>query len=109
MMPRQGSTGGKQKLGPISKQNDRYLRHLLVVGAHAVLRRGQAEPTKLSLAGAAPDAATVQGRSHCACQQDGTRRLGVCWPGEAPIGRHDSRRREKRAPDGRMRLRPCLS
>src|SRR5262244_1372665 len=28
----------------------------------------QAEPAKLSLAGAAPGAATVQGRGHCACQ-----------------------------------------
>ena len=36
-MPRQDSTGGKQKLGPISKQGDRYLRRILVVGAHAVL------------------------------------------------------------------------
>ena len=27
------STGGKQKLGPISKQGDRYLRRILVVGA----------------------------------------------------------------------------
>ena len=32
------STGGKQRLGPISKQGDRYLRRILVVGAHAVLR-----------------------------------------------------------------------
>ena len=32
-MPRQNSTGGKQKLGPISKQGDRYLRRILVVGA----------------------------------------------------------------------------
>jgi transposase len=32
-VPRQDSTGGKQKLGPISKQGDRYLRRILVVGA----------------------------------------------------------------------------
>jgi transposase len=38
LVPRQDSTGGKQKLGPISKQGDRYLRRILVVGAHAVLR-----------------------------------------------------------------------
>src|SRR5262245_26673494 len=31
--PREDSTGGKQKLGPISKQGDRYLRRILVVGA----------------------------------------------------------------------------
>src|SRR6202007_1496254 len=41
LVPRQDSTGGKQKLGPVSKQGDRYLRRLLVVGGHAVLRRAQ--------------------------------------------------------------------
>jgi transposase len=37
LVPRQDSTGGKQKLGPISKQGDQYLRRILIVGAHAVL------------------------------------------------------------------------
>src|ERR1700692_2286879 len=32
-----GSTGGKERLGRISKMGNRYLRKLLVVGAHAVL------------------------------------------------------------------------
>jgi transposase len=40
-LPRHDSTGGKQKLGPISKQGDRYLRRILIVGAHAVLRRAK--------------------------------------------------------------------
>jgi transposase len=31
LVPRQDSTGGKQKLGPISKQGDQYLRRILVV------------------------------------------------------------------------------
>jgi transposase len=44
LVPRQDSTGGKPKLGPISKQGDRYLRRLLVVGAHAVLRRAKQSP-----------------------------------------------------------------
>ena len=46
LVPRQDSTGGKQKLGPISKQGDRYLRRILVVGAHAVLRRAKQSPEK---------------------------------------------------------------
>src|SRR5229473_8701169 len=46
LVPRQDSTGGKQKLGPISKQGDRYLRRLLIVGAIAVLRRAQENPGK---------------------------------------------------------------
>src|SRR5262249_62342181 len=46
LVPRQDSTGGKAKLGPISKQGDRYLRRILVVGAHSVLRRAQQKPQK---------------------------------------------------------------
>jgi transposase len=46
IVPRQDSTGGKQKLGPISKQGDQYLRRILVVGAHAVLKRARHQPEK---------------------------------------------------------------
>jgi transposase len=46
LVPREDSTGGKQKLGPISKQGDRYLRRILVVGAHAVLRYAKQNPEK---------------------------------------------------------------
>jgi transposase len=46
LVPRQHSTGGKQKLGGISKQGDRYLRRLLVVGATAVIRHARAHPEK---------------------------------------------------------------
>ena len=45
-------TGGKQKLGPISKQGDQYLRRILVVGAHAVLS-GRARNQEISVAHAA--------------------------------------------------------
>jgi transposase len=37
LTPRQHSSGGKEKLGRITKMGDRYLRKLLVVGACAVL------------------------------------------------------------------------
>lgn len=37
--PRIHGTGGKVTLGPITKQGDRYLRRLLVLGATAVLGR----------------------------------------------------------------------
>jgi transposase len=46
LVPREDSTGGKQKLGPISKQGDRYLRRILVVGACAVLRYARQQPEK---------------------------------------------------------------
>lgn len=41
-VPRQEGTGGRVKLGPISKRGDGYLRKLLVNGAMAVLRSKQA-------------------------------------------------------------------
>jgi transposase len=37
LTPKQNSSGGKERLGRISKMGNRYLRTLLVVGAHAVL------------------------------------------------------------------------
>ena len=46
LVPRQDLTGGKQKLGPISKQGDRYLRRILIVGAISVLRRARENPGK---------------------------------------------------------------
>jgi len=38
LVPRQNSTGGKQRLGGITKAGDRYLRKLLVVGATGHIR-----------------------------------------------------------------------
>jgi transposase len=38
LVPKQNSSGGKQKLGGISKQGDRYLRGLFTAGALAVIR-----------------------------------------------------------------------
>jgi transposase len=46
LVPRQTSSGGKERLGSISKQGDRYLRRLLVVGATAVLRHARTHPDK---------------------------------------------------------------
>lgn len=41
LVPGQHSTGGRQKLGPISKRGDGYLRRLLVTGATAALERSK--------------------------------------------------------------------
>jgi transposase len=38
LVPKEDSTGGKRRLGSISKQGNRYLRWLLVTGAMAVIR-----------------------------------------------------------------------
>jgi transposase len=37
-VPKQNSSGGKDKLGSIGKQGDRYLRNLFTAGALAVIR-----------------------------------------------------------------------
>jgi transposase len=46
LVPRQNSSGGKQRLGAISKQGDRYLRRLLISGAMAVVRHARTRPDK---------------------------------------------------------------
>jgi transposase len=49
LTPRQHSSGGKERLGRISKMGNRYLRKLLVVGAHAVLfhRKPHGDPLRM--------------------------------------------------------------
>jgi len=45
LVPRQSSTGGKERLGRISKQGDQYLRWLLVAGAMSVIRHAKRRGT----------------------------------------------------------------
>jgi transposase len=57
LVPRQNSTGGKTRLGGISKRGDSYLRRLLVNGAHAALLRSKAakaDPWLIALRGRRP-------------------------------------------------------
>jgi transposase len=46
LVPRQHSSGGKDRLGSISKQGDRYLRSLFTAGAIAVIRYAKLHGTK---------------------------------------------------------------
>jgi transposase len=46
LVPKQHSSGGKDKLGSISKQGDRYLRSMLMIGALAVIRYAKIHGTK---------------------------------------------------------------
>lgn len=48
LTPRQWSTGGKTRLGRITKRGDPYLRNLLVMGARAVLRMATGRSDKMS-------------------------------------------------------------
>src|SRR5215831_16888798 len=46
LVPKQSSSGGKDKLGSISKQGDRYLRSLFTAGALAVIRYAKIHGSK---------------------------------------------------------------
>jgi len=46
LVPKQNSSGGKDKLGNISKRGDRYLRSLFTAGALAVIRYAKIHGTK---------------------------------------------------------------
>jgi transposase len=46
LVPRQNSSGGKDRLGHISKMGNGYLRRLLVVGATSVTRRAETNDTR---------------------------------------------------------------
>ncbi len=46
LVPKQHSSGGKDKLGSINKQGDRYLRSLFTAGALAVIRYAKIHGTK---------------------------------------------------------------
>jgi len=46
LVPKQNSSGGKERLGSITKQGDRYLRSLFCAGALAVIRYAKIHGTK---------------------------------------------------------------
>ena len=46
LVPRQNSSGGKDRLGRVSKMGNGYLRRLLVVGATSVTRRAETTHTR---------------------------------------------------------------
>jgi transposase len=66
LVPRQNSTGGETRLGRISKRGDRYLRRLLVNGAHAVLLRSKAARNRSMATGlAGKETSLGRRRGHC--------------------------------------------
>lgn len=46
LVPRQNSSGGKERLGGISRAGNQYLRQMVVVGAMAVIRHAERRGTK---------------------------------------------------------------
>ena len=78
LTPREISTGGRQRLGRITKMGQRDLRQLLVLGATAVIRHaGQAQGNHRPVA--SQDAGREAGEAGCggAGKQDGAHHLGA--------------------------------
>jgi transposase len=80
-VPKQRSSGGKDKLGSISKQGDRYLRSLFPIGALAVIRDAKIMAPTHRVADAAADEGVI-----ALAKQDRQQGLGYdgYWPGEFP-------------------------
>ena len=47
LTPLQNSSGGKERMGRISRMGDRYLRRLLVIGMTSLVRRARAKPSSV--------------------------------------------------------------
>ncbi len=65
LVPKQNSSGGKERLGSITKAGNRYLRQMLVVGAMAVIPYAERHGTR-RLARSADAAPVDEGRCGCA-------------------------------------------
>ena len=77
LVPKQNSSGGKEKLGNITKRGDRYLRSLFTAGALAVIRYAKISWHQTSaLAHSAVGQATDKGGCHCTRQQDRAHGMG---------------------------------
>ncbi len=82
LTPRQNSSGGKERLGRVSKIGNRYLRKLLVVGANAVLYNRKGNCRRLASLGAQADGdqALQAGRGGARQQGGADRRRGHARP-----------------------------
>ena len=76
LVPKQYSTGGKARLGSISKQGDRYLTASPRCWRHVRCEDGPNFPLEVSLGRKTIGQETGQGCGYCSCQQAGTHRLG---------------------------------
>jgi len=76
LVPKQNSTGGKIKLGSITKQGDRYLRRLLVVGGTSIVKMARIFPWRYPWVVKLIGEKTRKGRGCRRCKQAGTHRVG---------------------------------
>lgn len=76
LVPRQHSTGGKQRLGSTTKMGERSLRRLLIIGANSELVWRTRKGPPRNVASKDARAQTTDAGESSACQQDGAHRLG---------------------------------
>ena len=111
LVPRQHSSGGKERLLGISKRGDGYLRRQLMHGARALVAVSQGPRGRaLGLGQRAAGAAAVQRRRGGGREQAGARRLGIAQPrgGLPRRGGVSVRFREGSATAGASRADPSL-
>jgi len=85
LVPRQHSTGGKTRLGQITRSGDGYLRTLLVLGARAVLRRAPRESDPLSRWAVALRERRGYHRACVAIAAKNARRVWAVLAGRTPV------------------------
>lgn len=83
LVPRQHSTGGKQRLGATTKMGERSLRRLLIIGANSVIikRHVHAAAKPGTWARRHADAQATNAGAGGSREQDGAHRLGLDGPG----------------------------
>jgi transposase len=81
-VPRQNSSGGKERLGGITKAGHQYLRQMLIVGAMVVVRYAERNGAKRPRAHASARAAQDQGRCDRARQQNARMICAIMASGE---------------------------
>jgi transposase len=94
-----------QKLGPISKPGDQYLRRILIVGAQAVLRRARQQPDKYPWLTQLLARRQFKVVAVALANKMARGSPGRCWPKAGPTGRPNSWQPDKQLGNGRMRLR----
>ena len=77
LVPKQNSSGGKERLGSITRAGNRYLRQMLVVGGDGGDPLCQAARHEAPVAGPAPRPPTCQGRGRGAGEQECAHGLGA--------------------------------
>ena len=98
MTPRQNSSGGKERLGGVSKRGDKYIRCLLVSGAVAVLRCAATSDEGGRMGARDAGEKAAKGRGARARQPDRPDRLGGDEARRGLSAREDRRARGLKGP-----------